>query len=192
MRRVLCVTLTLLLLPGCSGYLRDRTLDYTQAQPGQALTIPEGVDTRPIRPLWPIPEIAPATTKAELDKASVPFPPAMQNVVVEEQMALPDRPGRLPVKLGTDGNGIPELRVVGPRERVWDELARALSSANVNIKDRNQSLGLVDVVISEQDFQVRMVRASEAFMITVQRSDDVLAPINLSRNLLTTLQARWP
>lgn len=192
MHRVLCVALSLTLLPGCSGFFRDRTLDYSQAQTGPALLMPDGVETRPIRPLYPIPEIAESTTKIELDKASVPFPPAMQSVVVEQQMALPDSPGRLPVKLGTDGNGIPELRVVGPRERVWDELARALANANVTVKDRNQSLGLVDVVIAEQDFQVRMVRATEAYMITVQRSDDALAPVNLSRTLLTTLQARWP
>jgi uncharacterized lipoprotein len=192
MHRVLCVALSLTLLPGCSGFFRDRTLEYTKAEPGPALVIPEGVDARPLRPLYPIPETTPSTTKIELDKASVPFPPAMKPVVVEQQMDLPDTPGRLVVKLGTDGNGIPELRVVGPRERVWDELLRALNSSNVSIKDRNQSLGLVDVVIAEQNFQVRMVRATEAFMITLQRNEDTLAPVNVSRTLLTTLQARWP
>lgn len=192
MRRVLVLSLVAVLLPGCGSFFRDRTLDYREAQAAPALQIPAGVDSRPITPLWPIPEIAPNVTAAELDKAGVPFPPAMPAVAVVQEQALPDSVGRLPVKLGTDGNGIPELRVVGPRERVWDELGRALQNANVNIRDRNQSLGLADISVGDQNFQVRMVRATEAFVITVQRSDDQLAPVGLSRNLLSTLQARWP
>jgi uncharacterized lipoprotein len=198
MYRFLSVILSLSLLSGCSSFFRDRTLDYKMAESRPALAMPEGVDTRPIQPLWPIPSIAePATVdKQLLDDDGVPLPP--KSIVESDKVAttLPALEqavsGRLVVKLGTDGNGIPELRVLGPRDRVWDELAQALEAAKVSIKDKNLALGLIDVEISGNPYQVRMVRGAQAYIVTVQKSDDVLAPLNLSRNLLTILQARWP
>ena len=191
MRQYVLVALAVTLLPACSGYLRDRSLDYGQAKPSPALTIPEGVETRAIKPLYPIPAVA-ETAPASGKNFVVPFPPAMKPVQEVSLPPLPNSPGRTPVKLGTDGNGVPELRVVGPRERVGDELGRALNNAGVTIKDRNQELGVVDVTISGQDYQLRMVRATEAFVLSLQRNDETLAPVAVSRNLLTTLQARWP
>ena len=191
MRRLGLVLLAATVLPACSGYLRDRSLDYGQAKASPALTLPAGVETRPIKPLYPIPAVA-VTAPASGKNFIVPFPPAMKPVQEVALPSLPNSPGRTLVKLGTDGNGVPELRVVGPRERIWDELARALSNAGVTLKDRNQDLGLVDVSISGQDYQLRMVRASEAFVLSLQRNDETLAPVAVSRNLLTTLQARWP
>ena len=191
MRRLGLVLLAVTVLPACSGYFRDRSLDYGQANATPALTLPAGVETRPIKPLYPIPAVA-TTAPASGKNFVVPFPPALKPIQETVLPPLPNSPGRSPVKLGTDGNGVPELRVVGPRERVWDELARALSNAGVTLKDRNQELGLVDVNISGQDYQLRMVRASEAFVLSLQRNDETLAPVAVSRNLLTTLQARWP
>ncbi len=191
MRRLGLAVLAATLLPACSGYFRDRSLDYGQAIPTPALTFPAGIETRPIKPLYPIPSVA-VTAPVSGKTFVVPFPPAMKPVQEAALPPLPNSPGRSPVKLGTDGNGVPELRVIGPRERVWDELARALSNAGVTLKDRNQDLGRVDVTISGQDYQLRMVRAAEAFVLSLQRNDETLAPVAVSRNLLTTLQARWP
>lgn len=191
MRRLGLVLLAATVLPACSGYFRDRSLDYGQAKSTSALSLPAGVETRPIKSLYPIPAVA-ATAPASGKNFVVPFPPAMKPIQEAALPPLPNSPGRSPVKLGTDGNGVPELRVIGPRERVWDELARALGNAGVTIKDRNQDLGRVDVTISEQSYQLRMVRASEAFVLSLQRNDETLAPVAVSRNLLTTLQARWP
>ena len=187
MRRLGLALLAVTLLPACSGYFRDRSLDYGQAKTTPPLVLPAGIDTRPIKPLYPIPAVAvtaPATSKGFV----VPFPPDMKAV---QEVALPPLPNS-PVKLGTDGNGVPELRVIGPRERVWDELARALRNADTTLNDRNQDLGLVDVSISGQNYQLRMVRAAEAFVISLQRNDESLAPVAVARTLLTTLQARWP
>jgi len=191
MRRLGLAVLAATLLPACSGYFRDRSLDYGQAQASAPLVLPAGVDTRPIKPLYPIPAVA-VTAPASGKNFVVPFPPAMKAVQEVALPPLPNSPGRTPVKLGTDGNGVPELRVIGPRERIWDELARALNNAGTTMKDRNQDLGLVDVSISGQDYQLRMVRASEAFVISLQRNDETLAPVAVARTLLTTLQARWP
>jgi outer membrane protein assembly factor BamC len=191
MRQFILVALAVTLLPACSGYFRDRSLDYGQAKPSPALVMPAGVETRPIKPLYPIPAVA-ETASASGKNFVVPFPPAMKPVQEVSLPPLPNSPGRTPVKLGTDGNGVPELRVVGPRERVWDELGRALNNAGVSLKDRNQELGLVDLSIAGQDYQLRMVRATEAFVLSLQRNDETLAPVAVSRNLLTTLQARWP
>ena len=178
-------------LQGCdkARVFRDRSLDYVKAESTPPLTLPQDVDTRPIKPLYPIP---PASGKPVSEPAKAPFPPGMKGVQAAELPPLPNAPGRLPVKLGTDGNGVPERRVVGPRERVWDELARALQGAGANIKDRNQSLGLVDIEVAKEAYQVRMVRATEAFVINVQRDDDTLAPVSVARNVLAALQSRWP
>jgi len=191
MRRLIVAVVAASMLPACGGFFRDRSLDYVKAESTPPLSLPEGVSTRPIQPLYPIPP-ASASAQPVLKPAEAPYPPAMAEVKVVELPPLPNLPGRTVVKFGTDGNGVPELRVVGPRERVWDELGRALSNADVTVDDRNQSLGLVYVSIAQQKYQVRMVRATEAFVISVQRDDDALAPVNLSRNLLGTLQARWP
>lgn len=189
MRRLLVAVVAVTLLPACGSFFRDRSLDYVKAESTPPLTLPQDVDTRPIKPLYPIP---PASGKPVSEPAKAPFPPGMKGVQAAELPPLPNAPGRLPVKLGTDGNGVPELRVVGPRERVWDELARALQGAGANIKDRNQSLGLVDIEVAKEAYQVRMVRATEAFVINVQRDDDTLAPVSVARNVLAALQSRWP
>lgn len=191
MHRLVFAVLAVSVLPACSGYFRDRSLDYGQAQSTAPLVLPAGVDSRPIKPLYPIPAVA-ATAQASGKNFVVPFPPEMKPVQEAALPPLPNSPGRTPVKLGTDGNGVPELRVVGPRERVWDELARALRNAETTLNDRNQDLGLVDVTIAGQNYQLRMVRAAEAFVISLQRNDESLAPVAVARNLLTTLQARWP
>lgn len=176
------------MLAACGSYFRDRSLDYDKAVSTPPL--PLSADTRPVKPLYPVPA---ADRPFVAGKSFVtPYPPAMAPVASSELVALPDLPGRLPVKLGTDGNGVPELRVVGPRERVWDELGRALTAAETAVKDRNQALGLVDVIIAEQPFQVRMVRAADAYVINLQRNDDSLAPVPIARNLLSALQVRWP
>lgn len=189
MRRLpVAVALASLLLSACHGYFRDRSMDYGNATSTPPLPLPAG--TRPVQALYPIPATA---QPFEAAKARVvPYPPAMPTVTAAELAALPDLPGRLPVKLGTDGNGVPELRVVGPRERVWDELGKALANTETVVKDRNQALGLVDIVIGGQTYQVRMVRAAEAFVINLQRNDESLAPVPIARNLLSSLQVRWP
>lgn len=189
MKRLVCVLLAVSVLPACSSFFRDRSLAYVDAKSTPPLVIPGDVSTRPITPLYPIPRVAAEPIKAP---AEAPLPPEMKARVNVELAALPDAPGRTPVKFGTDGNGVPELRVVGPRERVWDELGRTLKAIDVKIKDRNQSLGIVYVTISGQDYQLRMIRATEAYVISVQRDDETLAPVALSRNLLGTLQVRWP
>ncbi|MEO6699851.1 MAG: outer membrane protein assembly factor BamC [Paraperlucidibaca sp.] len=188
MSRVICVILAMSVLPACSSFFRDRSMAYVDAKTTPPLNIPSDVSTRPITPLYPIPEMAAKPINAP---AEAPFPPEMKAQVGVELAALPSAPGRTPVKFGTDGNGVPELRVVGPRERVWDELGRTLKAIDVKIKDRNQSLGIVYITVGEQDYQLRMIRATEAYVISVQRDDDTLAPVSLSRNLLGTLQVRW-
>lgn len=188
MKRLMCVVLALSVLPACSGFFRDRSLAYVDAQSTPPLNMPADVSTRPITPLYPVPEVAASAVEAP---AEAPFPPTLKTQVSVDMAALPAAPGRTPVKFGTDGNGVPELRVVGPRERVWDELGRTLKAIDVTIKDRNQSLGLVYITIAEQDYQLRMIRATEAYVISLQRDEETLAPVNLSRNLLGTLQVRW-
>lgn len=179
------------LASGCStGYFRDRSMEYGQAASTAPLTLPAG-DTRPQRPLYPIPAETEATRPSNKPFV-VPYPPAMAPVKAAEQQVLPDSKGRLVVKLGTDGNGVPELRVIGPRERVWDELGKTLAALGIVVKDRNQSLGLVDVVIDQKPYQVRMVRGAEAFVINLQRDENTLAPIGTARTLLNNLQVRWP
>lgn len=191
MNRAICVILAMSVLPvlsACSNIFRDRSMDYVEAQTTPPLNIPSGVSTRPISSLYPIPTIAakPVTAPAE-----APFPPEMAAQVGVELPALPNQPGRTLVKLGTDGNGVPELRVVGPRERVWDELGRTLKAIDVKVKDRNQSLGIVYIVVGGENYQLRMIRATEAYVISAQSDDETIAPVSLSRNLLGTLQARW-
>jgi len=187
--RLLVAVATVGLLAGCSGALRDRSMDYAKATTTPPLPVTGA--TRPIKPLLDVPAVAQPFDASK--PFVVPYPPALKlTEAVAELAPLPDSNGRLPVKLGTDGNGIPELRVVGPRERVWDELAKALAAAEVKVKDRNQSLGIVDVEIADQPYQVRMIRATDAFVINIQRNDESLAPVGIARNLLSTLQVRWP
>lgn len=190
MRGLLMLSVAVLASGCTTGYFRDRTMEYGKAVSTPPLVLPEG-DTRPQRPLYPIPALTEATRPSDKPFV-VPYPPAMVQVKSVEQQALPDTKGRLVVKLGTDGNGVPELRVIGPRERVWDELGQTLAALAVTVKDRNQSLGLVDVVIDQKPYQVRMVRGAEAFVINLQRDENTLAPIGTARTLLNNLQVRWP
>lgn len=188
------LTLALLSTSGCAHirhFFRDRSAEYGQATSTPPLVLPAGVETRPIRALYPVPD-ATAGTQSGSKPYVVPVPPAMAPIKPSPIESLPEVDGRLVVKYGTDGNGIPELRVLGPRERVWDELGKAVTAAGVTIKDRNQSLGLLDVTINQVPYQVRMVRGAEAFVINLQRDENTLAPVGAARTLLSNLQARWP
>lgn len=189
MKRFVVGLVAVSLLSGCGSFFRDRSLDYSEASSSAPLNVAD-VSTRPIKPLYPIPAVS--ASSGELLKEP-PFPPEMTAQKPEEIVApLPDRQGRLPVKLGTDGNGVPELRIVGPRERVWDELQQTLKALSIEVTDRNQSLGIVNLKIDGRDYQLRMVRGAEAHIINLQRDENALAPVALSRNLLSTMQVRWP
>ena len=81
MRRLLVAVVAVTLLPACGSFFRDRSLDYVKAESTPPLTLPQDVDTRPIKPLYPIP---PASGKPVSEPAKAPCPPGMKGVLAAE------------------------------------------------------------------------------------------------------------
>lgn len=193
-------TLVLLLVAGqlaaCVGPFRDRSLVYRDAADAPVLALPEGQETRPVRPLFPVP---PETGPREWPKKfEVPRPRPLPADVVS-QAPVPEAPagqaGR-PV-LTQDGNGYPVLSIQGDFNAVWDGLDQSLRAAGVKVEDRDQRLSLYYVRLTDADgrqstYQLRVTRGQTAFVLALQKDDDTLAPQAMTRTLFESIANRWP
>lgn len=194
--RGLSCLLALVMLTGCSSYLRDRASDYRTVQELPPLTLPAGQDTRPIKPLYPIP---PGPTPKEWpEKFEAPAP---KPLVLTESSATPAAPASVSVAekpvLTQDGNGYPLLSITGDFNALWDRLDVALRKADVKIDDRDQRVGLYYLSLPDESgkkaaYQLRIARGQSAYTLTLQKDDDTLAPQATIRALFEAIVDNWP
>ncbi len=196
MRTSLCLLLAIF-LSGCSTWFRDRASDYRTAAEEPPLTLPEGQETRSIKPLYPIP----AGEVAKLDtskKFQVPKPrplvptEAASSPEARPAPAVPQRP-----VLTQDGNGYPVVSIAGDFNAVWDRLGEALKAADVKVDDRDQRVGMYYLSLPESGgkaviYQLRVARGQSACILTLQKDDDTLAPQATTKTLFESIVNRWP
>lgn len=195
----------LALCAGGCAFMPDHTLDYRQARDGALLQLPEGAQTRPIRPLYDIPAAVPADRQVVLtsgkkgkEKFVAPAPaplalPAASPVTVTAA-AAPVPPGK--PRLGSDGNGALLLHVDGDADQVWDSLARALQNGKFTVEDKNRTLGLFFVDWSapkkKTPLQLKVTRMSGASIVSLQKDDDTVADTALTNEFFDRLIRYWP
>lgn len=184
-----------LLMAGCSTF-RDRGTDYQEAPNLEPMTMPEGANVRPPRELYPIP---PANGELKRSKKFVVPAPKPLQVASSTQAGQPETAAAsTQLTLGQDGNGYPSLSITGDFSQTWDRLDNVLRSAGVKVDDRNQSLGLYFLSLPSADgkalesYQLKLTRGVSAFLLSLQKDDDTLAPTAVARPLFEKIQAKWP
>lgn len=179
------------LMAGCAS----KGEDYFRAQDLPPLDFPEGVETRQIKPLFPIPPVTASRTEWPA-KFQVPRPPALVEVPAAPEPA-PVQTGSDRPELTVDGNGYALLSVKGDFNSVWDRLDQALRAAGVKIEDRDQRLAQYYLNLADADgkkatYQLRVTRGQSSYSLTLQKDDDTLATQAMTRTLFESIVARWP
>jgi len=192
-------TLVLLLAAGlltaCVGPFRDRSLVYREAADVPPLALPDGQETRPVRPLFPVP---PETGTVEWPKKfEVPRPRPLPADTASASPAPAQASSVGKPVLSQDGNGYPVLSIQGDFNAVWDGLDQALRAASVKVEDRDQRLSLyylrlADAAGKQATYQLRVTRGQTAYVLALQQDDDTLAPQAMTRTLFESIASRWP
>lgn len=126
-----------------------------------------------------------------------------------------DAPER--VSLSADGSGNPVLSLDTDLERAWSSVGRALEQADLRIDDRNRSLGLYYVNLSEgalvpdekpgffgrllgsepdkdeiearaERYQIRLTAIGDSVQISVEKDINTVAPADVAKRILTLIQ----
>lgn len=196
-RAVLGVGL-ILLLAGCSSFFRDRANDYRMTTELAPLTLPPGQESRPIKPLYPIPP-GPATKPEWSKKFEAPMPRPLVLSGTQTEPAPPTGAAPPPEKpvLTQDGNGYPVLSITGDFNAIWDRLDESLRAAKAKIEDRDQRVGLYYLELADADgkkaiYQLRVTRSQSAYILALQKDDDTLAPEAMTKTLFESIVSHWP
>ncbi|PTQ88529.1 NlpB/DapX lipoprotein [Agitococcus lubricus] len=187
---------------GACSLLPETSLDYQKSPMLAPLVLTEGQTTRPIQPLFAIPDVTtPAENVAVVTEGkgrkqhfAAPLPKPL--AIAEVKNAAPIKDSPLKPIIVKDGNNHPVLQTAGDIRLIWDDLERVLTKANIKISDRNQSLGLYFVELSEKSvkqlYQLKLTRTSNDNVISLQKDDDTLADAVVSQRLFETLLTHWP
>ena len=199
--RILPVSLSLALLSGC-GLMPDRSLEYQQAKTLPPLVLSTG-DSRVIKPLYAIPEIATPEQpvvlvegKGRKQRFVAPLPKPLTVIATQQAESSLKPIVETKPQIVNDGNGHPVLQSSGDILQVWDKLNKALTAANIKVSDRNQSLGLYFVELSKDGkntiYQLKLIRTSNDNVISLQKDDETLVGSELSQQTFERLLNHWP
>ncbi len=187
--------LVLVLLTACSSAGKPGR-DYRHVREVPPLTLPAGTETRPIKPLYPIPPGPVPKEWPKKFKAPAPKPLVLAEPVPAEKSTGSEAAAEKPL-LTRDGNGYPLISIGGDLNLIWDSLEQALRKAKVTIDDRDQRLGLYYLSLADEDsrkapYQLRLTRGQTAYTMTLQKDDDTLAPKATTQSLFEAIVGNWP
>ncbi len=202
--RIIPAISALVLLNGCS-LMPDHSLDYQRATDLPSLKLAQdGQITRSIKPLYAIPDIDAATVQTQAvvtegkgrSKHFVAPLPKPLVVASSKDSTPPLTPISIKPQIVSDGNGHPVMQTAGDILQVWDNLNKALTAANIKVSDRNQSLGLYFVELTQDGkkvaYQLKLTRTSNDNVISLQKDDDTIADSDLSQRTLENVLKNWP
>ena len=202
MKRECLLLATALMLSGC-GLFPNRSLDYLQAKtlPPLEAQVPT---QREVQPLYVIPNVMTSTEKAAVlvqgkgrkQEFVVPMPQSIlpkqaSNDVVTQAQTVISKP-----EMVFDGNNVPLLHTAGNGLQVWEQLGQAMKAANIDVTDRNQSLGLYYLEVvqdnKKQAYLLKLTQTSINNVVSVQKDNDTLADSKLSQQILLNMIKHWP
>ena len=202
MKRECLLLATALMLSGC-GLFPNRSLDYLQAKtlPPLEAQVPT---QREVQPLYVIPNVMTSTEKAAVmvqgkdrkQEFVVPMPQSIlpkqaSNDVVTQAQTVISKP-----EMVFDGNNVPLLHTAGNGLQVWEQLGQAMKAANIDVTDRNQSLGLYYLEVvqdnKKQAYLLKLTQTSINNVVSVQKDNDTLADSKLSQQILLNIIKHWP
>ena len=196
-----CLLLAMTLIMSGCGLFPNRSLDYLQANTLPPLDA-QLATQREIQPLYVIPKVTTPTDKAavlvqgkgRIQEFVVPTPQSIlpketpNNVVTQAVASKPE--------IVFDGNSVPLLHTAGNSLQVWEQLGLAMKAANLNVTDRNQSLGLYYLELvqdnKKQAYLLKLTQTSINNIVSVQKDSDTLADSKLSQQILLNIIKHWP
>lgn len=196
-----CLLLAMTLIMSGCGLFPNRSLDYLQAKTLPPLDA-QLATQREIQPLYVIPKVTTPTDKAAVlvqgkgrkQEFVVPTPQSIlpketpNNVVTQAVASKPE--------IVFDGNSVPLLHTAGNSLQVWEQLGLAMKAANLNVTDRNQSLGLYYLELvqdnTKQTYLLKLTQTSTNNIVSVQKDSDTLADSKLSQQILLNIIKHWP
>ncbi len=195
---VAALILASLTLTGCGRYaLNNSSLDYQKAAVLPPLNLPVGQETRPIRPIYKVPDMphiegaAPMLTNARHNQFVMPAPLPLDTSQIVNQKTVDVGTPSLPV-LVVDGNGYPLLTITGQSSRIWTMLQQALTSAGAHIIRQDAALERIDVQWNNKPYMLRTSHAGAQTTVSVQTSKDVLVETGQAQAILNQLVQHWP
>jgi uncharacterized lipoprotein len=196
--RWLYLGIPLMLTVGCSTLFHDHSGDNVSAKDLPPLKLPEGQIVRPVQPMYPIPPGA-VSDYDPTRKLVVPEPKPLAPLAAAVPASTSAQPVSVPKPVLTqDGNGYPILSIEGDFNPIWDRLGEALKKANVKVDDRDQSIGLYYLTLTDSEhksrtaYQLRVTRGQSAYTLTLQKDDDTLAPQATTKTLFESIGSAWP
>lgn len=135
--RAALLFVVLIALSGCSylfgdeGQFRERAMDYQQAQSLPPLTVPEGMESKPLQQRYPIPSVGNGPFYQPQDSDSIPRPQSLLNVNEAAGLELRQDSGKL------------WLVVERPAEDLWQQL-NEFASTNVSIDASDRASGVIE------------------------------------------------
>ena len=197
-----CVLLVLVAsISGC-GVFPNRSLDYLQAS-----TLPESApqsnNQRDIKALYAIPSVTTPENQAAVvikgvgrkQEFVVPTPQSILPKDTEPTL-LVQTTVLLKPEMVFDGNNVPLLHTAGNSLQVWEQLGQAMKAANLAVTDRNQSLGLYYLELTQDDkkqtYLLKLTQTSSNNVVSVQKDSDTLADSKLSQQILLNIIKHWP
>lgn len=186
-------------LAGCSTFsISNNSMAYKDTVVLPPLQWPNNEQTRPIAAIYPAPKIDPAAleqapnfSNKRGNRFEMPAPQSLDKALIigtgADSVGAPSKP-----VLVTDGNGYPLLKIEGDANRIWDLLSAALSVANMNVVDRNQTAGFFVLKQENQNYYLRLNRTGSATTITVQDDKNTLIDKGLATEILSQLNQNWP
>ena len=196
-----CLLLAMTLIMSGCGLFPNRSLDYLQAKTLPPLDA-QLATQREIQPLYVIPKVTTPTDKAAVlvqgkgrkQEFVVPTPQSIlpketpNNVVTQAVASKPE--------IVFDGNSVPLLHTAGNSLQVWEQLGLAMKAANLNVTDRNQSLGLYYLELvqdnKKQAYLLKLTQTSINNIVSVQKDSDTLADSKLNQQILLNIIKHWP
>jgi len=136
--RLALVGLGVIALSGCSylfgneGRFRERAMDYQKAESIPPLTVPSGMESRPLSQRYPIPSAGKAEFYVPAASDEIPKPQAL--VGVNEDAGI---------ELRADGDRH-WLVVDQPVERLWPQAKNFLSSNGLTLDQENVAAGVLE------------------------------------------------
>ncbi len=112
-----------------------------------------------------------------------------EGVLINGQYLKPRR-----ITLSQDGNRYPVLELEQSFSPAWSNIGWALHQAKIQVDDLDRSLGIYYIRYDRSDkkpvtaYEVKVSRAEKDIHVTVQVNDDVLAPVELSTEILNHIK----
>lgn len=165
LRLGLALCLSVIALTGCNTVSKTLTvnngsLNYKKAPTVETLQYPQGVNARPVTPLYPVPTVdelalqhAPTFENQKGNRFAMPRP--NETVANRTEAKTKAEKYKNPTVVVSD-TGIPALKITEKPSKSWDNMLNTLTRLNYKIEGQNAARYEATVQVNEQTYLLKM------------------------------------